>query len=125
AGLWTRDDKPVQAGVAGRPWMWGPGPFAAGHEAYQQGVNGTRLVQYFDKSRMEINNPATDPQQKWYVTNGLLVVEMMTGQIQVGNAEYDTQGYAPNPALVAGDIDSPEAPSYAALAHVASLHGDN
>ena len=43
-----------------------------------------RLVQYFDKTRMEINNPAK-PQE---VTNGLLVVEMIEGRIQVGDASF-------------------------------------
>ncbi|HMA37509.1 MAG TPA: sialidase family protein [Chloroflexia bacterium] len=125
AEVWQRSDQPVQAGIAGRPWLWGPAPFAAGHEPYAQGVNGQRLVQYFDKSRMEINNPDTDRAQKWYVTNGLLVVEMMTGQVQLGDSQYSGQGYAPNPLPVAGDPGSPEAPTYATLARVASLHGDN
>ena len=105
--------------------MWGPAPFAAGQEPYVQGPNGQRLVQYFDKARMEINNPAADPTSPWYVTNGLLVVEMMTGRIQVGDNEYDPQPLPPNPMPVAGDLDSPDAPTYATLARVASLHGDN
>jgi hypothetical protein len=123
--IWERSDRPVREGIAARPWMWGPAPFAAGNEAYQQGVNGSRLTQYFDKSRMEINNPSGDPNQKWYVTNGLLVVEMMTGKVQIGDNEFDGRGYAPNPFPVAGDPQSPDAPTYASLATVASLHGDN
>jgi hypothetical protein len=125
ARVWERSDRPVLAHAAARPWMWGPAPFAAGNEAYLQGPNGHRLVQYFDKSRMEINNPDADPAQKWYVTNGLLVVEMMTGKIQVGDAEYDARTYAPNAEPVAGDPDSPDAPTYASLARVASLNGEN
>ena len=125
ARVWAHTDRPVQAGSAQRPWIWGPAPFAAGNEAYQQGVNGRRLVQYFDKSRMEINQPNADPTQKWYVTNGLLVVEMMTGQVQTGDTQFDSGTYTPNPIPVAGDIDSPDAPTYASLAGVASLHGDN
>ncbi len=125
ARVWARADLPVQQGVAARPWLWGPAPFAAGNEAYLQGVNGHRLVQYFDKARMEINDPTADPNSPWYVTNGLLVVEMMTGRVQIGNTEYEAQTYAPNAVPVAGDINSPDAPSYAALAHLASLHGDN
>jgi hypothetical protein len=42
------------------------------------------MVQYFDKSRMEINNPNGDKNSPFYVTNGLLTVELMSGKIQVG-----------------------------------------
>ncbi len=125
ARVWERSDRPVRDGQAARPWIWGPAPFAAGNEPYTQGKNGQRLVQYFDKARMEINNPAADAAAKWFVTNGLLVVEMMTGQVQTGDTQFDPQAAAPNPVPVAGDSDSPDAPTYATMARVASLHGDN
>ena len=79
---WERTDKPVADGAVTRTWMWGP-------EADHRGALGEptpkrpaaqRQVQYFDKSRMEINAPRRDPTRLWYVTNGLLVVELMTGQ---------------------------------------------
>ncbi|MDQ2809178.1 MAG: glycoside hydrolase [Chloroflexota bacterium] len=125
ARVWERSDRPVRDGLAARPWIWGPAPFAAGNEPYAQGPNGQRLVQYFDKARMEINNPAADSTAKWFVTNGLLVVEMMTGQVQTGDREYDPTALPPNAAPVAGDVDSPDAPTYATMARVSSLHGDN
>ncbi|HUS13991.1 MAG TPA: sialidase family protein [Chloroflexia bacterium] len=123
--VWERSDRPVVRREASRPWMWGPEPFAAVNEPYAQGKDGHRLVQYLDKARMEINHPEADRSQPWFVTNGLLVVEMMTGQVQVGDDEYDPRTLPPNTHPVAGDFDSPEAPSYAALVGVASLHGDN
>jgi hypothetical protein len=72
---------------------------------------------------MEINNPAGDRNAQWFVTNGLLVVDMVTGQIQTGNNSFTPAQPANLP--VAGDSNSPNAPTYAALAKVASLNGKN
>ncbi|MEZ4572086.1 MAG: hypothetical protein R2849_17530 [Thermomicrobiales bacterium] len=53
--------------------------------SYADSPGGSRQVQYFDKSRMEINDPGGDTEELWYVTNGLLVVELMTGRMQTGD----------------------------------------
>jgi hypothetical protein len=62
-----------------RSYYWGPHQISA--PIYEQFDGGTRLVQYFDKSRMELNNPCTgnrlDP---FFVTNGLLTVELVSGR---------------------------------------------
>ncbi len=125
ANVWQRADGPVASGVAGRGWTWGPTGFANLREPYAQSAGGTRLVQYFDKARMEINNPQADPANPFYVTNGLLVVEMISGRVQVGDKEFDPTVYAPAGVPVAGDVDSPDAPTYGSLAGVASLAGEN
>jgi hypothetical protein len=120
---WQRTDRPVLLGKANRPWVWGPVSFAAAQETYAQGKNGLRDVQYFDKARMEINNPAGNLNSRFFVTNGLLVVELLSGRVQRGDNEFE----APRPPAqipVAGDADSPEALTYASLAPVASLNGD-
>ena len=116
--VWERTDKPVAQGKAPRSWLWGNEPFASLQEKYAQGVGGTHLVQYFDKSRMEINDPSGDPNSPWYVTNGLLTVEMMTGKVQVGNSEFET--LPPSNLPVAGDTTdvAQTAPSYNALGHL-------
>jgi hypothetical protein len=89
-----------------------------------QGPAGQHLVEYFDKSRMEINNPAGDRNSEWYVTNGLLVVDMIRGTVQVGDQQFAPA--APAQIPVAGDINGdPETPTFASLARVASLYGDN
>jgi hypothetical protein len=93
--VWQRYDKPIVDGVASnRSWMWGPGPNTAGiFEPYAESPGGQRLVQYYDKSRMEINRTdVTDPNHPWYVTNGLLSVELITGRIQKGNASFENRG---------------------------------
>lgn len=120
--VWNRTDKPVQDGVVARSWMWGPSIFYSAYEPYIEGVNGQHLVAYSDKSRMEINNPNGDKSNPFYVTNGLLVVEMMTGRIQTGNATFLQSLPADKP--VAGDLNSNNAPTYASLANFASLNGD-
>ncbi len=113
--LWERTDLPIAEQATElhpRSWMWGPQPLTGGiREPYAQGPGGTRLVQYYDKSRMEINNPDA-PQDRWYVTNGLLVVELMTGKMQIGDNDFEMRQPADLP--VAGDpiAYNPNAPTY-------------
>ncbi len=93
--VWQRYDKPIVDGVASnRSWMWGPNPNTAGiFDPYAESPGGQRLVQYYGKSRMEINRTdITDPNHPWYVTNGLLSVELITGRIQKGNATFEDRG---------------------------------
>lgn len=98
------------------PNFWGPlstardkqtEPYAEGVFNGPQGLQqGVRLVQYFDKARMEQTN-ADRP-----VTNGLLTVELKSGQKQLGDTSFEPR----NPAFVgiAGDQDVP-GPTYASL----------
>jgi len=108
---WQRTDNPVAAGAATRTWMWGPSGFSANmSEPYTEAPGGSRMVQYYDKSRMEITDPSGDANSIWYVTNGLLVNELITGMMQLGNAEFVERG----PAIVnvAGDADGTTGPTY-------------
>jgi hypothetical protein len=117
---WERTDKPVADGAVKRTWMWGPGGFTAAlAEPYAESPDGTRMVQYFDKSRMEITHPDRDTPNLWYVTNGLLAKELMTGRLQVGDDEYEFG--LPAEINAAGDPDDPHTPTYAALNRVAHL----
>jgi hypothetical protein len=121
---WERADRPVTTGQVNRPWLWGPVSFAAALESYAQGKNGQREVQYFDKARMEINNPGGDRDSRFFVTNGLLVVEMISGRVQTGDAQFESGQRPPAQIPVAGDVNSPDALTYASLAPVASLNND-
>ena len=95
------------------PNFWGPLATARNGqtEQYAEGVlngqPGVRLVQYFDKARMEQTN--TDRP----VTNGLLTVELKSGQLQIGDNSFQPL----NPAFIgiAGDPNVP-GPTYASLA---------
>ena len=66
---------------------------------YKNAPGGQRLVQYFDKSRMEINNPGGDQNSPFYVTNGLLAAELITGRMQVGEANFDSAAPPTSPGL--------------------------
>jgi hypothetical protein len=111
---WARTDRPVSDLTVSRTWMWGPGPYTPGiPEEYVDAQGGERIVQYFDKSRMEINHdPAIAPGNVWYVTNGLLVVEMVSGWYQIGDDEFDL---TPDPSeeFIAGDPDAAHGIRYA------------
>jgi hypothetical protein len=115
--LWERSDRPIAEQRATRSWMWGPrGPMARG-EAYAESVGGMRQVQYFDKGRMEINDPNADPSKSGFVTSGLLVQEMVTGRLKVGNTAFEQRFPADVP--VAGDANDSQSPRYGSFVGVA------
>jgi len=110
---WSWTDKPVLDNVVNRTWMWGPEAFSdAFQEPYVDAPNGARLVQYYDKSRMEITKPA-DPYGPWYVTNGLLVTELITGSLQLGDNTFEQLVPADN--NVVGDVDQARPITYGHL----------
>ncbi len=88
------------------PNFWGPTVQSALMEQYREAPNSSRLVQYFDKARME-QTTASGP-----VTNGLLTVELITGQRQVGDASF--MASPPSTLPVVGDSTNVW-PSYAAF----------
>lgn len=99
--IWERDDAVVASGRATRPWMWGPGPFYTNYEPFTGTPGASHLVQYFDKGRLEINDPDADRGSPWFVTSGRLVSEMVAGEAEAGGG----QAYKVGPAnvAVAGD----------------------
>ncbi len=120
--LWASNDAATANGTSGRGWIWGPNPnTGALLENYAQGPNGSRVVQYFDKSRMEISNPAGDRESKWFVTNGLLTQELVSGKMQAGDYLFETR--QPSNIPVAGDPDSTQTPTYASFTSLASIPG--
>ncbi len=112
--VWARTDELVAARKVDRSWMWGPSGLVARVEVYTQSNGGARQVQYFDKARMEITDWSRDRAHPWFVTNGLLVKEMVEGRLQLGDAEFVTR--APAAIAIAGDVDDPRAPTYASFA---------
>ncbi len=112
---WERTDRPVLEGQVDRTWMWGPAPNTDSLlEEYADSPDGIRQVQYFDKSRMEINDPTADTGELWQVTNGLLVVEMVEGRIQIGDDEFD-DSIEPANIPIAGDINVIPGMTYAKI----------
>ena len=117
--VWARTD--AQQVRSGRSWYWGPQPWFDYAEFYRQGINGLRTVQYFDKARMEINNP-NDRSFQGGATNGLLVVELVSGHLKKGNDPFDYDLRAPADVPVAGNpkVDNPNSPTYAAFTNLAT-----
>ncbi len=96
------------AGEAITPNFWGP--LSTAKDGAMEPYGGAmRLVQYFDKGRMELTNGA--------VTNGLLATEMTSGRVQTGDATFAPK--APPAIPIAGDPDNP-GPTYAGLASKAT-----
>ncbi|HMM43741.1 MAG TPA: hypothetical protein PKA95_17740 [Thermomicrobiales bacterium] len=85
------------------------GPLA---ERYDDAPEATRVVQYFDKSRMEINHdPGVPDDSPWRVTNGLLVVELIIGRLQLGDDDFAM--FQPAQVNVADYPDDASGPTYA------------
>jgi hypothetical protein len=115
---WERTDLPVHELVVARTWIWSP----AAHtplltEDYVEGEDGERKVQYFDKSRMEMPTLGVadpdDEESPWFITQGLLATELMTGQLQLGDDTFEQ--YNPSNRSAAGDPGDATAPTYAAM----------
>ncbi len=118
---WERVDRNLDTlSNAGRGYIWGPISLYNGTEPYN---GGSRKVQYFDKARMEINNPNGDRTSLFYVTTGLLVKELVTGVQQDGDNIYTQKN--PSQIQVVGDPNdtSPNsiAPTYASFASLVSF----
>jgi hypothetical protein len=116
--VWERTDYPVLQLEVARTWVWSPGGFTdAIVEEYAEGVDGERLVQYFDKSRMEMPTlGAADPEDEespWLITQGLLASELMTGRLQLGDDTFEQ--HQPSQRSAAGDPGDVTAPTYAVM----------
>ncbi|MDQ6694661.1 MAG: hypothetical protein M3014_09615 [Chloroflexota bacterium] len=122
--LWDCTDLPVSVHRADRAWIWGPQAIAAKEEPYAEGAAGQHMVEYFDKGRMEIAGPTRQGEPLAGVSSGLLVVEMISGRVRTGRDRSVQK--VPSTAPLAGDDLAPsQALTYASLARVASLTGDN
>jgi len=102
-----------QRGEAAFPNFWGLLALAKDgqQEQYKEAPNGQRLVQYFDKARMELTNPAMPTM----VTNGLLTAELKTGKVQLGDNTFEQR--SPARINIAGDPGS-DSLTYADLAQL-------
>jgi hypothetical protein len=70
---------------------------------------------------MEITNPGEAWTGPWYVTNGLLATELITGRVQRGDGSFEQQ--SPAAVNVAGDADDPTAPTYASFTNLLDWSG--
>jgi len=111
---WSGGDGAVADGKVTRSWLYGPDTVTTRMEPYAESPGGMRTVFYFDKARMELTTPTSG------ISNGLLVTEMVSGGVQIGNTAF--QSYRPAAIPVAGDATNNDAcPTYATLWSVASF----
>ncbi len=123
ASTWARADGPGARTGQNQAWVWGPAMRAMTREPYQESPNGYRSVFYFDKGRMEITDPNGNANSQWYVSVGLLVRDLIAGQIQVGKNSFVQSAPANIPAT--GDMGAnPLSPTFASLAPIASIGGN-
>ncbi|MDQ2787447.1 MAG: hypothetical protein M3Y58_20850 [Chloroflexota bacterium] len=109
--LWRRTDDLAQGR---RSYLWGPidrQTYVIAREPYANAPGGSRLVEYFDKTRMERTDPAGNRAAPGFVTNGLLATEMITGRLQLGDTMFQT--FSPATVTIAGDASDPDGPTYA------------
>jgi hypothetical protein len=105
----------------GRLDLWGSSPLAWRIEPYAEAPAGRRLVQYFDRGRMELQTRAGSGQQS--VTQGLLAWEMTTGQVALGDTL--TEPLAPPVISIDGGELDPGVPTYAGLSRVVQRPGQD
>ena len=98
--------EPYAEGTASSPCAATPGAVCT-----QVLVGGKRVVQYFDKGRMELTQPGAA------VTSGLLATELVRGKVQTGDNTFESR--TPPSIPIAGDPDNPM-PTYAQLATTAN-----
>jgi hypothetical protein len=126
---WNRADRAVEQGVAGsgRSWTWGPNVFGPSslQELYAEAPGGLRTVEYFDKARMELRYPNGNSAATPILTTGLLVNELVTGQLQVGDTTFISR--PPAEIVVAGDSAevNPAGPVYASFKSLLNLSSTN
>ncbi len=88
--VWEQYDRPVAEGRSNRSWTWGPKPTSnilSEEFSYESGT-GWRSVQYWDKGRMELTDPNADPTHPWFITSGLLPIELIFNRRQIGFNEH-------------------------------------
>ncbi len=113
--VWDRYDHPVYFGDASRSYTWGASISAKLEEPFKEGPSGKHIVQYFDKSRMEINDPNGNQNDPFFVTQGLLARDMIRGEVQEG---VNTFRKAEPAQVPFGDPDDKTGPTYASLTKV-------
>jgi hypothetical protein len=126
ASVWNRVDKPVESlsGI-GRGYTWGPTVPDTENITSETYNGANRKIQYFDKARMEINNPGGNSSDLFYVTTGLLVKELVTGDRQDSDTTFTH--LPPSQVQVAGDPNDGTAntiaPTYASFKSVSTISG--
>ena len=114
---WRATDGVNLGGAVQRPWSWGPAPLAMTVD-HVPGVGERRSV-WFDKGRIDINDPTGDRSSIWYATGAPLVTELLAGAIRINEQTWVDRDDALMP--IAGDMAQPSPVTYATLGALATL----
>lgn len=117
--VWQMVDGSTADGSAPRAWVFGPEPIAASIEYYPQSPTQHRKLVYYDKGRLDLVNPELPPGSIWMVSGALLVSEMLSGNVQLGETEFVEREPADIP--IVGDLTQEEGVTYASLAPLSSV----
>lgn len=117
--VWDQTDGPVARGEVQRSWIWGPQAISSGVEFYPQSPTRYRDVVYYDKGRLDVINPDMPEGSIWRVAGALLISEMLSGKVQLGENEFVNR---PLPQIhIAGDEGQSNPVTYATLAPFSSV----
>ncbi len=117
--VWEMTDGLIASGETNRAWAFGPEPIAAAYEYYPQSPTGYRKIVYYDKGRLDLVDPQAPSGSIWMVSGALLTVELLNGQIQLGQSEFVNREPATIPLV--GDFEQANPVTYATLAPFASI----
>lgn len=117
--LWQQADGPVLRGESARGWLWGPAALAVSTEHYDDSPTRTRQMVWYDKGRLDINDPNGDPTSIWYASGAQLVTELVSGALQFGADEWVRRDAAE--IAITGDDNQAQPITYATLTAHATI----
>ncbi len=96
--------------------LWGGGPLVSLVEPFTGAPGNRRLVQYFERGRMEMADSSATTTTTGSISQGLLVREMATGYVQLGYDDFVQDEPAPIPMFGSAADTSDAALTYADFA---------
>ncbi|HEX5165498.1 MAG TPA: hypothetical protein VFV93_08895 [Thermomicrobiales bacterium] len=95
----------ARSSAAEQQLLWGGGPLVSLVEPFTGAPGNRRLVQYFERGRMEMAD-STAGTSAGAISQGLLVREMATGYVQLGYDDFVQGEPAPIPLFGPSDADA-------------------
>jgi hypothetical protein len=95
----------ARSSAAEQQLLWGGGPLVSLVEPFTGAPGNRRLVQYFERGRMEMADSTAGPTSS-SISQGLLVREMATGYVQLGYDDFVQGEPAPIPLFGGSDADA-------------------
>jgi Melibiase len=117
--LWQKGDLATVQGIVKRDWLWGQ-KLSSRVEPSNASKTGERISEYYDKGKLEINDPSVDRANPFFVSSALLAKELISGNyaVDVGQYQYKNPPFTP----FAGDGSL----TYAAMRRISTVdEGEN